>query len=92
MNLLLDTHVALWAITDSQNLLPKARDLITPSKTTVWISAATIWEITIKHSLGGGDMSVSGEDAMRNFSGSRLSFFSDRARTSNSNGRACSAS
>jgi PIN domain nuclease of toxin-antitoxin system len=61
------THVALWAITDSQNLLPKARDLITSSKTTVWISAATIWEITIKHSLGGGDMPVSGQDAMRYF-------------------------
>jgi len=67
LNLLLDTHVALWAITDSPKLSQKTRDLIMSSKTTVWISAATICEITNKHSLGGGDMSVSAEDAMRYF-------------------------
>ena len=42
MNLLLDTHVALWAITDSPKLPQNARDLIQSPKTTVWISAASI--------------------------------------------------
>ena len=28
MNLLLDTHIALWAITDSPRLSPRARELI----------------------------------------------------------------
>ncbi len=74
MNLLLDTHVALWAITDSPKLPPKARDLITAPTSTVWVSAATLWEISIKHSLGRGDMPVSGQDALRYFreSGYRL--------------------
>lgn len=74
MNLLLDTHVALWAITDSPKLLQKARDLIASPKTIVWVSAASVWEIAIKHSLGRGDMPVSGRDAMRYFqeSGYRL--------------------
>lgn len=67
MNLLLDTHVALWAITDSPKLVAKARQLITSPKASVWISAATIWEIAIKHRLGRGDMPVSSQDALRYF-------------------------
>ncbi|MEJ5211345.1 MAG: type II toxin-antitoxin system VapC family toxin [Burkholderiales bacterium] len=67
MNILLDTHVALWAITDSPNLPKKARDLIESPRSSVWISAATIWEIAIKHSLGRGEMPVSGQDALRYF-------------------------
>ena len=63
MNLLLDTHVALWAITDSPRLAPKARDLIANPANTVWVSVASLWEITIKHSLGRGDMPVSGAQA-----------------------------
>lgn len=67
MNLLLDTHVALWAITDSPKLPKKAREMIESSKSSVWISAATVWEIAIKHSLGRGDMPVSSQDALRYF-------------------------
>ena len=74
MNLLLDTHVALWAITDSPKLAKKAREIIESPKSSVWISAATVWEIAIKHGLGRGDMPVSGQDALRYFreSGYRL--------------------
>lgn len=67
MNILLDTHVALWAITDSPKLPKKARELIESTKSSVWISAATVWEIAIKHSLGRGDMPVSSQDALRYF-------------------------
>jgi PIN domain nuclease of toxin-antitoxin system len=67
LNLLLDTHVALWAITDSPKLPKKARELIESSKSSVWISAATVWEIAIKHGLGRGDMPVSSQDALRYF-------------------------
>lgn len=68
MNLLLDTHVALWAITDSPKLSVMARELISLPRTNVWISAASIWEITIKHALGRGDMPISGKEAWRYFS------------------------
>ena len=68
MNLLLDTHVALWAITDSPKLPIKARELIAAPKTNVWISTASIWEIAIKHSLGRGDMPISAQDALHYFS------------------------
>lgn len=67
MNLLLDTHIALWAITDSPKLPAKARELIANPRNRIWISAASLWEITIKHSLGRGDMPVSGSDALAYF-------------------------
>lgn len=67
MNLLLDTHVALWAIADSPRLSDQARRLILTPRATIWISAASIWEIAIKHGLGRGDMPISGEEAVRYF-------------------------
>jgi PIN domain nuclease of toxin-antitoxin system len=74
LNLLLDTHVALWAITDNPKLPKKARELIESPKSSVWISAATIWEIAIKHSLGRGDMPVSSQEALRYFRDSGYGF------------------
>jgi PIN domain nuclease of toxin-antitoxin system len=67
LNLLLDTHVALWAITDSPKLPQMARELIASPKTVVWVSTASLWEIAIKHSLGRGDMPISGAEAFRYF-------------------------
>jgi PIN domain nuclease of toxin-antitoxin system len=74
LNLLLDTHVALWAITDSPKLSQTARDLLQSPKAALWISAASLWEISIKHSLGKGGMPVSGSQALMHFreSGYRL--------------------
>ena len=52
MNLLLDTHVLLWWLDDNRLLSAKARDAISEGTNPVFISAAVIWEITIKQSLG----------------------------------------
>ena len=41
--------------------------MILSPKTRVWVSAASVWEIAIKHALGRGDMPVSGRDALRYF-------------------------
>ena len=79
MNLLLDTHVALWAITDSPKLPQKAREQIQSPKTIVWISAASVWEIAIKHALGRGDMPVSSQDAVRYFRESGYRFLAVEA-------------
>lgn len=67
MNLLLDTHVALWAITDNPSLSVKARELILAPRSTIWVSAVSVWEIAIKHSLGRGDIPVSGQAALQYF-------------------------
>ena len=74
MNLLLDTHIALWAIADSPKLSMKARELILTPSTTLWVSVASIWEIAIKHGLGRGDMPISGQDAIRHFQAAGYQF------------------
>lgn len=51
MRLLLDTHIALWAIVDSPRLPKGTRDLMVEA-TEVYVSAASVWEVAIKRSLG----------------------------------------
>jgi len=63
MRLLLDTQIALWAITDSPRLPDCARSMIMDSANAIYFSAATIWEIAIKHRLGRAHMPVSGREA-----------------------------
>lgn len=70
MRLLLDTHIALWAIADSPRLSARARELIDDDGNQVAVSAASIWEIAIKHALARGsdnDMPISGEEAVAYF-------------------------
>ena len=52
MNLLLDTHIVLWWLNDAQNLGSNYRELISNPTNICYISAATIWEISIKSALG----------------------------------------
>jgi len=74
VNLLLDTHIALWAITDNPRLTAQARELLLAPSAQIWVSAASIWEISIKYALGRGDMPISGHEALDWFrrSGYRL--------------------
>jgi PIN domain nuclease of toxin-antitoxin system len=67
MNLLLDTHIALWAIADSPRLPAEARACIADPANTVFVSAASVWEIAIKHAIARKDMPISGSDAARFF-------------------------
>lgn len=67
MRLLLDTHVALWAITDDSRLSATARLLIEAPANEVLVSAVSVWEIAIKYSLGRGDMPVSAAQALAFF-------------------------
>jgi PIN domain nuclease of toxin-antitoxin system len=71
VRLLLDTHVALWAVTDDARLSNAARSLISDTGNAVFVSAASVWEVSIKHGLARGrpgDMPLSGADALRHFS------------------------
>ena len=52
MRLLLDTHVLLWWLADDPTLAPPAAKAIADGSATVWVSAATAWEIAIKQALG----------------------------------------
>jgi PIN domain nuclease of toxin-antitoxin system len=48
LRLLLDTNVLVWWLTDSPSLPESVRPLITSRETTVFVSAASCWEIAIK--------------------------------------------
>lgn len=52
MNLLLDTHVVLWALVQPHRLRDDVRVLITDPAHAVHVSAATVWEIEIKRAVG----------------------------------------
>jgi PIN domain nuclease of toxin-antitoxin system len=58
VKLLLDTHLLLWAAHDPQRLTKAARTLIEDSENELFFSAASLWEITIKQSLGRQDFRV----------------------------------
>ena len=59
MKLLLDTHMLLWA---AAGTLPgKAESLVGDVRNTLYFSAASIWEIGIKKSLGRNDFRVDPE-------------------------------
>ena len=55
MKFLLDTHLLLWAAGQPERLSKPARELIENPDNALYFSAASIWEIAIKSSLGRED-------------------------------------
>lgn len=56
MNLLLDTHVLLWWIDGSKRLGRRAKAAMIRPGVSLWISAASVWELAIK--LGAGRLKM----------------------------------
>ncbi|MFH1906958.1 MAG: type II toxin-antitoxin system VapC family toxin [Chloroflexota bacterium] len=52
MNILLDTHAFLWFVDDDPRLSQPAQALIEAEESQPFLSAASLWEIAIKISLG----------------------------------------
>ena len=52
MKVLLDTHTFLWLITDDDRLSENARQTFLNTENSLFFSAASLWEICIKKSLG----------------------------------------
>ena len=51
MQILIDTHILLWAIGDSGRLSSSVHELLTNTNNQVYVSVASIWEIVIKNAL-----------------------------------------
>lgn len=60
MRVLLDTHVLLWALTGSEKLSEKAKEIIMSRDNEVFYSTASVWEVSIKHSIHPEKMPISG--------------------------------
>jgi len=52
MNVLLDTHILIWALENNPALSENARKVIINGNNMVFVSAASIWEISIKQAMG----------------------------------------
>jgi len=58
LNLLLDTHLLLWAASEPQRLSAKARALLLDPSNQLVFSSASLWEIAIKNGLDRSDFNV----------------------------------
>ncbi len=62
MNILLDTHILIWALNGDSRLPEKARELILDENNTVYYSSISIWEISIKHALHPDNVTFTGKE------------------------------
>ncbi len=51
MRILLDTHIALWAVACTGKLPGKALKLLESRDNEVFYSVASVWEVAIKHKI-----------------------------------------
>ena len=60
MNILLDTHIALWMLRDA-NLVPvRALELVANPQNDLYVSTVALWEVSLKHMKNSKAMPVSG--------------------------------
>jgi PIN domain nuclease of toxin-antitoxin system len=52
VRLLLDTHIAIWSILESQKIPPSVKSLIGDTANEVFVSSCSLWEIAIKSQRG----------------------------------------
>ena len=62
MNLLLDTHILIWALNGDPRLPEKAREMILDADNVIYYSSVSVWEISIKHALHPDDVEFSGRE------------------------------
>lgn len=58
MNLLLDTHLLLWAASEPGRLSARARTLLLDPANQLLFSSASLWEVSIKNGLERSDFNV----------------------------------
>ena len=62
MRILLDTHIALWAIADTAKLPDEVIKILEENSNEVFYSVASVWEVAIKHKIKPENMPVSEEE------------------------------
>jgi PIN domain nuclease of toxin-antitoxin system len=58
VDILLDTHLLLWAASEPQRLSEEAVTLINDTGNRLYFSAASLWEVVIKRGLDRADFTV----------------------------------
>lgn len=52
MNLLLDTHILLWSLSEPGRLSSGHKQALVSPENQVWVSSISVWEISIKTQIG----------------------------------------
>lgn len=60
MRVLIDTHIALWALMDDPKMPKEAEKILMDENNEIYYSTASVWEVAIKHSIRPDDMIVDG--------------------------------
>ena len=60
MKVLIDTHIAIWAVLNNPKLPKQAKDIILDKENDLFYSTASVWEITIKHILHPDRLRING--------------------------------
>jgi PIN domain nuclease of toxin-antitoxin system len=67
MRVLLDTHVLIWLVEGDKNLSTVARSAIEDENNSLYLSIVSLWEITIKLSLGKLNLQLSVDEMVEFF-------------------------
>ena len=62
MRILLDTHIALWAVLQTNQLSRETREILLSSDNEIFYSVVSIWEVSLKHSINPDNMTISAGD------------------------------
>lgn len=62
MRILIDTHIAIWAIEDNPKLSQKAREILLDESNEIFFSAASAWEVEIKHESHANEFPEGGQE------------------------------
>jgi len=62
VNLLLDTHLLIWALNEDPRLPDKAKEMILDPDNAVYYSAVSIWEVSIKHANHPDNVTFTGKE------------------------------
>ena len=65
MRYLLDTHIVIWAMVGSKMLSDKARSILLASGNAFYVSSASVWEVSVKHSAKPDEIPVTAEQVTR---------------------------
>lgn len=62
MKILLDTHMIIWALTNSPKLPQKAKELLLQPENDIYFSVISLWEIEIKRLIKTGNLPITAQE------------------------------
>ena len=65
MNILADTHILIWYLTNSSKLSEDAYQILENEQNTIYYSIVSLWEIAIKHARKPYELSLTAADFTR---------------------------